>query len=222
MQKIFEYGFYTNCTQECVKKFGILFDLPIIKSPYLKCQQIYKEGKVLDFGAGKNKPMQKTLNLDDYTYFSLDDDPHGIFDYRSYEDIPIDKKFSLITANQVFEHISLEESITLINSLCRHLVPGGSIVITVPNIEHPTRHRTNVTHLTYWNYKALYFLLRCADLEVKEICRYSKRQPKGIIEKFLAKYISRIYRMDWCDSILIVGKKSNKNNYGRYKSIKFY
>lgn len=204
----FEYGFFNYCRKECVEKFGSIQDLAIIKGPYEKIKDIYKEGKVLDIGAGTEKLVQKYLSLSDKYYFSLDNDPGGCFHYSSIEDISENEKFSLITANQFFEHIHLEESIELIYKLSMHLEKFGCLISTVPNIQHPVRQRADITHVTNWDYKALYMLLRYADLEVTEIARYSKRHPKGIIEKILVKYINKIYRMDWCDSILIIGKKN--------------
>ncbi|ODS40533.1 MAG: hypothetical protein A7315_02550 [Candidatus Altiarchaeales archaeon WOR_SM1_79] len=209
MDKInnFEYGFYFECLKECFQKFGYIEDLPIIKGPYEKIAETYKGGMVLDVGAGKEKPVQKCLNLPDDLYFSLDDDPCGKFNYNSVEEIPENELFSLITANQFFEHITLQDSINLICNLSKHLEKNGYFVSTVPNIQHPIRQRSNITHITPWEYKALYMLYKYAGLNVIEISRYSKRHPHGIIEKILAKYINRIYRIDWCDSILIVGRK---------------
>src|SRR3989337_1135982 len=111
-KEIFGYGFYSNCLNECFTKFGDLESLSIIKDPYKKIQKIYSEsgGKVLDIGAGKEKPMQKVLDLSDDLYSSLDNDPAGEFTYSSINEIHPEERFALITANQVFEHISLQDS----------------------------------------------------------------------------------------------------------------
>ena len=108
-QKInFKYGFYLDCLKECVQKFGSIEDLPIINGPYEKISELYSGGRVLDVGAGKEKPIQKCLNLSDDLYFSLDNDPCGRFDYDSIEEIPENELFFLITASQFFEHITVE------------------------------------------------------------------------------------------------------------------
>ena len=203
----FEYGFYFDCRNECFQKFGSIEDLPNIKGPYEKMAEIYQGGKVLDVGAGKEKPIQKCLKLSDDLFFSLDNDPYGKFNYNSVEEIPKNELFSLITANQFFEHISLQDSIDLVCKLSLHLEKNDYLISTVPNIQHPVRQRADITHITNWDYKALYMLYKFAELEVVEILRYSKRHPKGIVEKILSRYINRIYRIDWCDSILIIGRK---------------
>ena len=156
----FEYGFYWDCRKECVQKFGSIDDLPIIKEPYETILELYSGGKVLDVGAGKEKPIQRYLNLSDNLYFSLDNDPCGRFDYNSVEEIPENELFSLIIANQFFEHISLQDSIDLICNLARHLEKNGHFISTVPNPQHPVRQRADITHVTNWDYKALYMLYR--------------------------------------------------------------
>ncbi|MBA7490670.1 hypothetical protein ES702_01211 [subsurface metagenome] len=203
----FEYGFYWDCRKKCGQKFGSIRDLPIINGPGEKISESYRGGKVLDVGAGKEKPIQKYLNLSGDLYFSLDNDPCGRFDYNSVEEIPENELFSLITASQFFEHITVEDSISLVCGLATHLEKNGHLISTVPNTQHPVRQRADITHVTNWDYEALYMLYRYANLKVIEIARYSKRHPQGIIEKILAKYINRIYRIDWCDSVLIVGEK---------------
>lgn len=204
---VFNYGFFADCNRVCADKFGSIETLKIIKDPYQNIIEHYSGGRVLDVGAGKEKPVQKALSLSNEIYFSLDTDPLGEFDYTSIDQIPETEKFSLITANQFFEHLSLEKSIDFVCKISNYLEKKGCLISTVPNIQHPVRQRTNITHITNWEYKALYMLYKYANIEVIDISRYSKRHPQGIIEKVLARYINRIYRMDWCDSILIVGKK---------------
>jgi len=175
----FEYGFYWDCLKECVQKFGSIMDLPIINGPGEKISESYSGGKVLDVGAGKEKPIQKYLNLSDDLYFSLDNDPCGRFDYNSVEEIPENELFSLIAANQFFEHITVEDSIGLVCNLAEHLKKNGHLISTVPNIQHPVRQRADITHVTNWDYKALYMLYRYANLKVIEIARYTKRNLRG-------------------------------------------
>ncbi|MBN1493703.1 MAG: methyltransferase domain-containing protein [Candidatus Omnitrophica bacterium] len=204
----FDYGFYSDCLSECVNSFGALPDLPIIKSHFDKISKYYSGGNVLDLGCGKARVAQARLRLSDEVYHSLDTDPCGTFTYRSVEEIPENKTFALVIANQVLEHLTLAESIKMVRVLQRHIKKGGYFIATVPNIAHPVRQHTNITHVTCWEYKALYALFKLCRFNVQEIARYSKRHPKGVIEKIVAYYVNRIYRIDWCDSILIVGQKS--------------
>ena len=208
----FEYGFYSDSLQECYNKFGDIFQLPIIHNPFQEILLQYSEGNILDIGAGKEKLFFSAIKdkLTSGEYFSLDTDPQGTFDFNSVENLPNDLQFSLITANQVFEHLDIQASIEMMYKASIHLERAGKLIVTVPNIAHPNRQISNITHITPWGYNSFYMVFKYANLEVTEICRYSKRHPTGFMEKIITKYISRVYRMDWCDSILMIGTKSGK------------
>ncbi len=205
----FEYGFYSEALQECHQKFGDIFTLSIIDNHTREMRNHYVDGNVLDIGAGKAKPLYKTFKkrLKDGNYYSLDTDPQGIFDFHVIDDIPTDLTFTLITANQLFEHLDIAESIEMMCKASQHLQPGGKIIATIPNISHPNRQRGDITHKTPWGFDSLYTVFKYANLEVTKIARYSKRHPQGFMEKLITKYVSRVYRMDWCDSVLMIGEK---------------
>ena len=201
----FEYGFYNHCLRESFEKFGAILSLPIIDSAYTEARHSYAGGNVLDIGAGNAHALKQVLGntLDNGRYYSLDTDPLGQFDFASVQVIPGDLKFSLIVANQVFEHLSIDASLEVMAHAAAHLLPGGKLIATVPNIAHPTRFMSNITHITYWGHHSFYMLFKAAGLEVESMARYSKYHPRGLIERLVAHYVGRVYRMDWCDSLLV-------------------
>lgn len=201
----FEYGFYSDCLKETYKKFGEILSLPIIKDPYSEVKNNYITGNVLDIGAGKDKSLERHLKLKNGKYYSLDNDPCGVFDFKHIDEIPENLRFSMIIANQVFEHLDIQESIEMMVKASSHLEKNGKFIATVPNISHPNRQISNITHKTAWGYNSFYMLFKYANLDVIKIARYSKRYPEGIIEKLITKYVSRVFRMDWCDSIILIG-----------------
>ncbi|MFH1047616.1 MAG: hypothetical protein V1738_04905 [Patescibacteria group bacterium] len=205
----FEYGAYDDYLRECYEKFGGILELPIVHSVRKEIVGHYQTGNVLDLGAGKLKPLSEAFKdiAKEGRYHSLDTDPKGEFDFRSIDEIPSHLKFSLITANQVFEHLTVEESLQFLSGAVEHLVSGGFIIATVPNIAHPMRQISNITHKTPWGHHSFFALFKMCGLEPKRIVRYSKRLPKGIIERILGYYMNRLYRMDYCDSILLIAEK---------------
>jgi hypothetical protein len=94
-------------------KFGNIFDLPIIVDPYKEAIKHYCMGNILDIGAGKDKIFKSIVdrNLIKGDYFSLDNDPFGDFDFNQISDIPGSLKFNFVLANQVFEHLIVEDSL---------------------------------------------------------------------------------------------------------------
>lgn len=201
----FEYGYYNQCLRESFEKFGDILSLPITDGAYAEAKSHYAGGNILDIGAGNAHALKKTLgdSIKDGRYYSLDTDPLGIFDFATVQEIPEDLSFSLVVANQVFEHLSIDASLEVIAHAAAHLAPGGILIATVPNIAHPTRFMSNITHITYWGHHSFYMLFKAAGLEVDSMSRYSKRRPKGLIERIVVRYVGRVYRMDWCDSLMV-------------------
>ncbi len=201
----FEYGYYDRCCRECFEKFGDVLSLPITDGAYLEARRTYAGGNVLDIGAGNGHPLRQVLGdaLVGGRYYSLDTDPHGTFDFAAVQAIPAELKFSLIVANQVFEHLSIDMSLEVMAHAAAHMTPGGKLIATVPNNAHPNRFMSNITHITYWgHHHSFYMLFKAVDLEVETMARYSKHHPRGPIERLITHYMGRIYRMDWCDSLL--------------------
>ena len=124
----FDYGFYSDGLRECAEKFGDLFVQPIISSPYIEITQNYTGGNILDIGAGKEKPLYACIKdkLAGGSYFSLDTDPKGKFDFADLRQIPENLKFSLIVANQFFEHLDVGSSMNVIRTASAMLKQGGS------------------------------------------------------------------------------------------------
>jgi hypothetical protein len=182
-----------------------------VKDSYDETVKQYKEGNVLDVGAGAKKPLYTALKkkIQNGKYYSMDSDDGGEFDFISPDHIPESLRFSLIVANQFFEHLSPDASLDIAKKLFEKTAPGGKFIATIPNISHPNRYWGDITHVTHWNYNNIYMVFKYAGYDITKIARYSKRHPQGIMEKIITHYVSRVYRMDWCDSILLVAQKKN-------------
>lgn len=203
--------------KECSRRWGSIHSLPIVESAYQRCRALYAElgGPVLDVGAGVDKPLQHVLGIAPPEYSSLDDDPDGAFDYRSVAQIPAERQFRLVVANQFFEHLTIDQTFTSLQRLARCLAVGGRLVLSVPNTSHPTRYWGDVTHVTPWDYMALYALLGIVGLACIEIARYNKTPgPQTDEERHLVALMARLYRIDWCDSILVVGERQVEEQHG--------
>ncbi len=207
----FDYSDYANSIGRCFKNHGSIFDMKIINDPYEFLVNLIESGDtILDIGAGRSLPLKTTLENSgkSFVYKSMDSDPAGKFDYRGVEEIPKETQFNCLFGNQVFEHIEVNASLDYLKGLSKSLVPGAKVVLTVPNISHPNRQISNITHITPWGHSGLYFLLEQTGFKVEGVYRYSKRHPQGVVENIFAKVISNLYRMDWCDSVLIYGRKA--------------
>lgn len=188
--------------------FGTNWKLPIIADFYSECRKRYKGGKVLDVGAGVSMYLKSALKINTDKYYSLDNDASGSFTYSSFSDIPKNEKFQFITANQVLEHLSIDDAVGFMKQIVTFLEPGGIVAITVPNILHPIRFQTTATHVSAWSFEELYGLLKDSGLKVEQISRYGKyRLTRNPIKRIIIRIVSQAYTMDWCDSIMIIGRK---------------
>lgn len=202
------YNQLVSWAPECFERFGSIDQLPIVRSSYAQCRRLFSGGRILDIGAGVDRPLKTALGTRDEDYFSLDNDPSGQFDYSSFADIPDDVNFQLIVANQFLEHLTVNESAEIIQQVFRFLEPSGNLVLTVPNVHHPTRYWGDAFHITPWPYDHLYGLVRHFGLDVTQIARYNKHaMPRNPITRYIIRAACSVFRIDWCDSILIVASK---------------
>jgi 2-polyprenyl-3-methyl-5-hydroxy-6-metoxy-1,4-benzoquinol methylase len=207
------YSQLTKWRSECRKLFGKFDQIRVEQSAGIVCQRLYKGGKVLDVGAGVEKPLKQILGLSDDNYYSLDNDPDGNFNYTKPSEIPPPKKFDLIVLNQVLEHIRIDESVGIMEQISKHLDLQGVIIISVPNSQHPVRFWGDATHITSWPIDDLYGLIRHCGLKVTTIARYNKYPlTRNPLKRFIIKTVCKTFRMDWCDSILIVAQRNKAHD----------
>ena len=96
--------------------------------------------------------------------------------------VDVGERFDIVVAGEIIEHV--ENPGTLICNLKRHLKPGGTLLLTTPNVffglhfmesifASPYK-RWNEEHVAWWCYFTLGNLLRRCGMEVVQ-CRYFAR-----------------------------------------------
>ncbi|MBI4966317.1 MAG: class I SAM-dependent methyltransferase [Desulfomonile tiedjei] len=192
---------------ECWQRFGNVLDFPI-RSPHEELPGLLAAQKrVLDVGAGAHMPFRGAVLRAAAVYYSLDTDPEGEFDFRSFGEISEDLSFDLVIANQVLEHMSVDEAFAVVRSSYEHLGDGASLLATVPNAAHPVRQR-DCTHITPWPANDLYSLMRSAGFELVSMTRYNKFPlTKNPLRRWVVQTVCKEFRVDWCDSIMAIGRK---------------
>jgi SAM-dependent methyltransferase len=192
---------------ECHRRFGGILDLKVAASSYAVARELYSGGRILDVGAGREKSLQKFLDLTEQ-YYSLDSDPQGSFSFADFSHIPAGMKFQMVVMNQVLEHLNIEEAKALLTPALDVLVPQGRLLISVPNAAHPVRYHADVWHRTNWPFNDLYGLVRHLGFDVEFLFRSNKRPfPRNPFKRWMIQVVSKEFRVDWCDTIILCGKK---------------
>jgi hypothetical protein len=192
---------------ECFKQFGSVLDLPVLSSYDALSELIGAGAKALDVGCGAHKPFRRLVEDCGGEYFTLDIDTAGDFDYRTFDDVPQETFFDVIIANQILEHVTVQEALEMMAAAVTHLKPGGAVFATVPNTAHPVRQR-DCTHITPWPHNDLYSLLRTCGLDVTLMGRFNKHPlTSNPLKRWIIAVICKEFRIDWCDGIVIVGVK---------------
>jgi SAM-dependent methyltransferase len=197
----------TSFRAEAFERFGSILDMPFVDISAELDRLVKAAGDILDFGAGVEQPL-RTRVKEGSRYWSLDADPLGSFDFADLSEIPEAVRFDLAIANQVLEHIPLDAAVETVHGLAGVLRPGGALAATVPNPSHPVRHWADATHVTQWPVFDLYSVFRVAGLEVDLLARYGKRRlPRRPLRRLIVRAVAVEFRIDWADSLLIVGRK---------------
>ncbi len=193
---------------ECYTRFGPVLNLPL-RSLVDELPGILSfQCRVLVVGAGAHKPLQAVVESSSAKYFTMDTDPNGTFDFRSFEDVQPDAYFDIVVADQVLEHMPVGDAFGMVCEAFRHLSEGGWLIASVPNTAHPVR-QWDCTHVTPWPANDLYSLLRSAGFAVKSMSRFNKYPlTSNPFKRWVVNTVCREFRVDWCDSIMAIGQKN--------------
>jgi SAM-dependent methyltransferase len=133
--------------------------------------------RVLELGAGQGAVAARVSVLHDYTGVEPDDTSRATAAARlgdrgrlltSVTELPADEQFDVVCAFEVIEH--LEDHIDLVVQWCRHLAPGGRLLISVPAHQHRFGPYDAVAgHLRRYSRQELAAVAQAAGLTVERI-----------------------------------------------------
>jgi len=195
-------------------RFGDIWALPIRRRYSHVLLELGRCGeRVLHIGAG-DCHLAGVLGeaWGDVSYASCDIDTDGGHDFHALEDIPDDGTFDLIFGFEVIEHMTLEAAGAAIAESCRLLQPGGTLVLSTPNIFYPPGFLRDATHLTPFCYDELGALATLGGLEVESIYRlYHDSLVKKLLRRVVFYPVFLLLGIDFARQILLVARRPEAN-----------
>ena len=200
--------------QKFKKSMGRIDKLPITGSAaQWIIDEVEKSGpkrlSVLDFGAGPRLLMEKlgpVIGRIDYE--SYDIDRRTKQDYYDIKDIK--KTFDIVVCLEVIEHLDTRGKIDLVREMTSLTKPGGKVMLTTPNAEHPTVFWRDFSHVAPIHHLDLAGLMARFGLENIEIHRLAKLTLKKRIQLLFFAPLLKFLHCDFAQSIMAVGTRPNK------------
>ncbi|MBR5624924.1 methyltransferase domain-containing protein [bacterium] len=168
-----------------------------------------KKLSVLDFGAGPRLLMEKLSPvIGKIDYESYDIDRRTEQDYYDIKDIK--KTFDIVVCLEVIEHLDTRGKIDLVREMTSLTKPGGKVMLTTPNAEHPTVFWRDFSHVAPIHHLDLAGLMARFGLEEIEIHRLAKLTLKKRIQLLFFAPLLKFLHCDFAQSIMAVGTRPNK------------
>lgn len=171
----------------------------------LLLKTVSKGDQILDIGAN-DRNVEALLNARgvkvDYRSFDMDRSlPHDYYDLAQ-----VDRQFSLILIFDVIEHLMPTDVATLLDRVRDLLQPGGRILVSTPNVDHPVRFWRDCTHITPFRYDELSgFLMVSGFIEI-EVFRLKKMKAKDWLRYAIAQPVLRLLDIDFAPGIAVRAK----------------
>lgn len=187
--------------------FPRVLKVPIIEDARRKaCDLLPGGGALLDVGAHDRnlEAFMRQAGMQ-AVYRSYDPDRTLPHDYHSLDEIR--ETFDVIVVFEVIEHLSVAEVIDLAARLRGLLKEGGSLLISTPNVFHPTIFWRDCTHRTGFRYNEVVGILQSMGYGGFEVYRVARMSLKDRITIFFYKPLIKLLNMDFAGRILVVARK---------------
>jgi len=162
---------------------------------------------LLDVGASDRQLERKLVNVASLVaYKSQDIDrgrPHDYYDTATIRDT-----FDLIVSSEVIEHLDAATKISFVQDLHRLVAPGGWVVLTTPNAQHPTVFWRDFTHICPIHHLDLAGLLGRAGFTDVHIVRLARMNLMKKLRAWWYRGLLRMLHCDYAQTILAAARKT--------------
>lgn len=198
--------------RQLLKRYRTVWDIPIKNKHTQVLLELLAPGmKVLEIGSSdRNLEELLTTNFEGLVYKSMDIDRETKHDYYSLEEI--DEKFDAILLFEVIEHMPFSEGMPLLGKVFELLEPGGTFILTTPNVAHPTHYYRDPTHVTPYSHEGLGGMLVALGFDIRAMYRiYNAPFFQKVLRKYVASFLHRYLGIDFTHGLLVVAVRPGRS-----------
>jgi SAM-dependent methyltransferase len=200
--------------RELLQKYRYVWNIPFKNShKQVLLEELRPNATVLEIGSSDRK-LENLLTdaFEGLVYKSMDIDRQTLHDYYSLDEIGV--TFDAVLLFEVIEHMPFDQGVKLLARIHDFLAPGGKLVMTTPNVAHPTHYYRDPTHVTPYSHEGLGGILVALGFEISRMYRiYNAPFVEKVFRKYVTSPICRYLGIDFAHSLLVVAarKVDDKN-----------
>ena len=197
-----------DARREFLKKYRSVWDIPIRdKHTEVLLEELAPDTSVLEIGSSDRK--LETLLVDSFdglTFKSMDIDRETKHDYYSLDEIH--EVFNAVLLFEVIEHMPFAGGVRVLARIFDLLAPGGKLIMTTPNVAHPTHYYRDPTHTTPYSHEGLGGILVGLGYESIKCCRiYNAPALPKALHKYLLSPLHRFLDVDFAHTLMLVASR---------------
>ena len=163
--------------------------------------QLKGRSRILEVGAG-DRPFLTTFSG---VYKTMDVDRSQKHDFYSVE--AIDEPFDTVLMREVVEHITHDQFFGYLGKFSQILSGGGVLILSTPNPwAGGTVFAYDYTHISPWNMRDMYSVLRYYGFQPVEIYRIIWPSRVQWLKKAYWAVHSRFYMLDYAGAYVALGR----------------
>ena len=167
-----------------------------------------KDAAILEIGCGLGGFLTACRNLGYTAVTGLDISPEQVAFCKQlgFEDVfcadgvnflrETSEQYSLIVMSDVLEHIPKEQVLLTLGMVFQHLLPGGKIILRVPNLSNPFNIRTryvDFTHEVGFTKESLAQVLRVSGFRVVTVHGAFVSDPRWLVRLVFERMLWWLY-----------------------------
>ncbi len=197
-----------SARRKLLAKYRTVWDIPVRnKHTDVLAEELAPGMTVLEIGSSdRNLETFLRSRFEGLVYKSMDIDKHTRHDYYSLDEIT--ESFDAVLLFEVIEHMPFTAGLPFLGKIYELLNPGGKLIMTTPNIAHPTHYYRDPTHVTPYSHEGIGGMLVALGFDVAAMYRiYNAPFVQKIFRKYFASLLHRFLGVDFTHSLLIVAAR---------------